>query len=139
MFASAPFGFFSGGAGVVNLAGGTAEHFSLTLATAGWQFNSNGTIDVNRGGWTLNVQRWYLPTQAGIGSSFWIRATLLSGTSPGNLNTWFALSSARIWTRSASPNAFNTSTLLIEISTTNSAAGIVTDGTYSMEADANTL
>lgn len=40
---------------------------------------------------------WYTDTVTGIGSSYWVRATTISGTGSGTTGSWLALSTARSW------------------------------------------
>lgn len=132
MFLSA--GFFAAGSGgpVTPLPGGTAssDEPGNGAATAGWRFNSDGTIDIrSHVGWVLGYQTWYGPTQAGIGSGYYLRATVLSGATPdtGTFGTWLVLSAARTFTDTVTGGGANTASLLIEISTAGSDATIVTD------------
>lgn len=143
MFAAAAFGFFAGGAGVVTpLAGGYAYDFYASgFAQAGWRFNADGTIDRNAGGYINDWARWYEPPQAGVGASYWARATLVSGSTPGGsaLNTWIALSGGPLWSAVAVPNVTLESVLLIEIASSADIADLVTSGTYTLIADADLL
>ncbi len=64
---------------------------TMTLAT-------NGARTVFVSGETINVNDWYAPQTAGIGSSYWVRATRISGNTAnwtGTLDTWLAISTAR--------------------------------------------
>jgi hypothetical protein len=141
MFASATFGFFGGGSGVVTpLAGGWASDFYVSgFAQAAWSFNPDGSIDRNSGGYIDDVQRWHDPLQPGVGGSYWIRATVVSGSSPTGaaLNTWLPLNISYEWAHITTPNDYRDVTLLIEISSSADVADLVTSGSFRITSDAN--
>lgn len=137
MFLSQPFGFGSSGGGVViPLFGGTANADvpGNETATAGWRFNEDGSVDIRTGlGWSGSLG-WYSPTTPAIGASYFIRATLLSGSTPsGSLGVWLALSAFKSWTLSVTGGGAAVCSLLIEISTAGSDATVVTEGTYNID------
>lgn len=46
----------------------------------------------------LNGSSWFLPNTTNIGSSYWVRATILSGSGAfGTYNTWLQLTTSRNW------------------------------------------
>jgi hypothetical protein len=106
-----------------------------TAAQSVWvNFYTDGTLQGFRQGnvqvWTRN---WFTPTQAGIGGSYWIRATLVSGTAPTGsaLNAWLALTAVRGWTLTAPAGgafASRACTLQIQIASDSAGANVVTSG-----------
>lgn len=110
-------------------------------AIAGVQFSTNGNIDRIVTGTvftdTINDDTWYAPATTSIGNSYWIRATLSSGSTPstGTMNSWLALSTARQWQNSQTFTGSRTSTVLFEISSNSSGTVIVASGTITMQAD----
>lgn len=64
-------------------------------ATCSITLNTDGTITVAGSGSSSVPPAWYSPTTAGIGSSYWCKCTVNSGSAPGNPNTVLALSSAQ--------------------------------------------
>lgn len=85
-------------------------------------------IDQDGGAGSTSGGGWYSPTTAGIGSGYWVRMTLLSGTAPGTspgLGTWLQLSSDRQWGWSRASNGSTTATVKIEIATDSGGTNIV--------------
>lgn len=103
-------------------------------------FYTDGTNEGFRHGnvseWAGN---WYTPTTAGIGSGYWIRATLSSGQTPSSgsaLDTWLQLNATRTWTYTAPSGGMFSSrsgTLLIQISSNSTGTNIVTSGSFYFE------
>lgn len=137
MFASFPFLGGGGGGPVVPLPGGFADADvpDYAAATAGWRFNSDGTVDRRTDtGWTLAVHLWHSPLQAGIGNGYQLRATVVGGSTPdtGTYGAWLSLSASRTFTDTVVASQ-NLCELLIEISTDGSDATVVTDGDYHID------
>lgn len=82
-------------------------------ATASLGFNSSGTVSVGAGNFGL-TPNWFTPTTANIGSSYWIRATLVSssgsGSVSGTFNTWISLSAGANWFVQSGPGSFGSHT-----------------------------
>ena len=93
---------------------------SITLATNG-NISTTGDNPVN--------SAWYAPATTGIGSSHWVRFTLLAGNTPSGaaLDTWLPLSSARTLTLSGSNN--KEAQLIARIATDSSGTNVVGGGT----------
>lgn len=106
-------------------------------------FDTNGDIYGSGTGTvatdTVTGDNWYTPNTTSIGSGYWIRATLSSGSVPssGTMNTWLQLSSARQWNNSSGGGAFGSrsSTVLFEISSSSGGSPVVCSGTVSITAD----
>jgi hypothetical protein len=113
-----------------------------TAAQSVWlNFFPDGTLQGFRNGnvslWTRN---WFAPTQAGIGSGYWVRAALVSGNTPSGdaLNTWLALTGVRGWTLTAPAGGAVQSracTLQIQIASDAAGANVVTSGTALLSVD----
>ena len=133
---------FSGAAIVNPLSIPGIEYSALSSsAQSVWlNFYTDGTLQGFRNGnvslWTVN---WFAPTQADIGSSYWVRAVLVSGNTPsGTLNTWLALNAVRGWTLTApagGPVQVRSCTLQIQIASDAAGANIVTAGSASLSVD----
>ena len=94
-------------------------------ATAGIYFNSNGSASAS-GNFSPTAPNWYAPTTTGIGASYWIRATRVSGATPGGtLNQWLSLTSTRSWTLQQSSTGTKQCTLTFAISTDSAGTNIV--------------
>jgi hypothetical protein len=83
---------------------------SPVSASASYAINSDGTVRDHDGN---TLETWL---DAGAASSFEVRATLSSGSTPGGtLGSWLACSTSREWFIIASGPVVQTCTLLIEI------------------------
>lgn len=128
--------------------GGTIYGFVQddSYAYAEVTFGSNGSISTATFLYTvtdsIGGDSWYAPATTGIGSSYWIRASVTSGTSPTgtSLNTWNSLSSPATWTLEAGfpgggpTNITKSCTILVEISSNSSGSIIVASGSVNMIA-----
>lgn len=132
-------------AGPVNQFGGTVYARRIggnnAIATVNFRFDGtvSGSVSPTTGGANeANGDMWYQPATAGIGSSYWIRATLSSGTTPttGTMNTWQQLDVTRTWeNKSGLGNVGSrSSTILFEISATSGGA-VVCSGTFTIWAE----
>lgn len=135
-----------GGASVVNnFNGADSSSFSPTKgpSTATITFANDGSVNKTvipfDGGSTVFPTDWYLAHTGSIGSSYWIRATLSSGTSPttGSIGTWLSLSSGYAWSLHANTGSIKTCTLFIEIASDSGGVNIATNGYVSLDADAS--
>lgn len=140
MFACASLGWFGGGSGVVtplptiDIADIVPLRSLTASVAASWA--SDGSIQQNVHGVSTPAGDWFRPNAAGIGSSYWIRATLVSGDVPtsGTMGAWLALSAVRAWGLSVT-NGIKTSQLLIEIAADAGGAAVVTSGTLTMAVE----
>lgn len=69
-----------------------------TQALSVSRLNNDGTSTLTG---NISDPNWFDPTTVGVGSNYWVRATLLAGNIPNGgdlLNTWLSLSIAREWT-----------------------------------------
>lgn len=90
------------------VAGGTRSLFGITVASV-HHLGVSGTITVTilastDGTWQADISQtgnWFLPTTVGVGTSWWIRATLVSplNTTTGGsaFGTWLQLNAVRSW------------------------------------------
>jgi hypothetical protein len=111
--------------------------FGVTSALASYDLYSDGTA-VAVGDSTTNFN-WGSPTTAGAGNSYWVRATLSSGSTPSGsaLNTWHQLSIARGWSvfRSSSSVGTTTSVLTMQIATDSGGSNIIDTATITLVAN----
>ncbi len=69
------------------------------------RMNSDGTIDsfsavAGSGSYTSTGVNWFVPTTAGVGASYWVRATVRSGSDPltsGTTGSYVLISGAPSW------------------------------------------
>lgn len=102
----------------------------------------DGTIDGMTYGNVQNwVRYWYSPTVAGIGSSYWIRASLVSGSVPNGgsdstFNTWIPISGVCSWAMQVSGgvSGFRAGTIRLDISANSNGSPVLTTGTVYIEA-----
>ena len=120
----------SSGAVVSPLAGGAAYN---AAGAASLVFATDGNVTLTGAA----SQSWFAPTQAGIGSSYWVRCTRVSGVTPTGsaLGTWLQLSANRTWSVSWLFNVLKTCTLTLESASDSAGATIVASGTYTITAD----
>lgn len=139
-------------AGPTNFSGQIASYtlYKDSSSTATAEFLSDGAIQGYVGGSygesaianTLSGQTWYLPNQTGIGSSYWINATLITGSTPtsGVLNSWQSLASGASWELSIfGTSLLETSTLLVQISSSATGTPVVASGTVDLYARVDNL
>ena len=107
-------------------------------ASAGWRFNSDGTVDRNQGGYSqFEAGVEWANTAPNASTDYWIRATLDSGSNPssGTMNTWLQLSSNRTWEWARGSVGVLTGVLQIEIASDSGGSNIVATGYYSGNAE----
>lgn len=137
-----------GGAGVVvplPLSSITDSRVGFTSDIVWINFGTEGLIEAYRHGNILVWSNdWYRPQVAGIGATYWIRASNSSGQDPNGgsdsaFNTWLQLNSLRSWSMFVSGSAGTTDTragtVLIEIALDSAGVDIVTSGTVFMSAE----
>lgn len=137
-----------GGGGGPTIFGGaiSAFRFGASAASVTASLNTDGSLSASGSGDTVNVSQvngdsWYAPPTTGIGSSFYVRATLSSGSAPSSgsgTGTWLALSSARSWTYNSGTGGAVSSrsgTLLIEVSPSATGTPVVCSGSISFDAE----
>lgn len=136
------FSDFYGASGlVIDIANGTFSDLALdSTASVFLTLNTNGSISKDDGNLsTYTDTEWATPTSTGIGSSYEVKATMTSGTTPsGTFNSWLALSTARTWSLSRSFLGTTTSGFTLEIRDT--ATSTVQDSaTISFQVEVDTL
>lgn len=85
---------------------------------------------------------WYSTTTTGIGSSFWVRATTVSGSGSGTTGSWLALSTARSWSVGAPAGGnFSSWVLMMEFASDSGGTTIVatTQLTLTAETEVDTI
>lgn len=134
--------FFGKGRGPVDQFGGTMSSTlvpSSSAATATVSFYADGYLSGSINGTGSNGasgDNWFMPNETGIGSSYWIRATLSSGSTPNNGNpgigTWLQLNTTRTWGYSSGGGTIGTrtGTLLFQIASDSGGTNIVASGSF---------
>ena len=89
-------------------------------------FGANGQIISTNDG-TFN---WFAPAVAGVGATYWVRATVNSGTSPSGqpVGSWLQLDVDRTWILSRSTVGITTCSLTFQIATDSGGANIIASG-----------
>lgn len=117
---------------IVAVSSGTPSTVTATIT-----FNADGTISGTTAGFASHTfaDNWYKPTTSSIGNSYWIRATVATGTnltspSSGTTGTWLQLSSARAWSNTISSVTNKQTRLNIDIASDSLGSNIVASGIY---------
>lgn len=106
-------------------------------ATAGVTFGTDGAISFNGSGPAADTN-WWRPTAAGIGASYWVRATVNSGTlSTGTSGSWLQLNAARSWTKSSTGAGVLTCNITLQVASDAGGVDIVSSGSYNLSADSS--
>ncbi len=126
------------GGGIVTPLGSIAlEDIRVTTATASITVNTDGSISLNHGSGPSN---WYSPSVAGIGSSYWVRLHVNSGSAPSSgsgTETWLQLTGLRSWSWSVT-NATRFGNYYLQFSTAGSDATIVSTSTVTLDIESGT-
>jgi len=103
--------------------------------TATVTFFTNGTFQAAATSQATQTGYWYAPTTSGIGSSYWIKVTKLSGETPTGsaLGTWLQLSSDRAFTLSGSTSKLGQYS--VKVATSASDSAIVGSGYFDLGND----
>lgn len=124
-----------------NYAGATAERDSGGVAASvTLTFNTDGSVTSGGAGANADVglpANWYLPTTTGIGSSYWVKSVVTSGsfTSDPSVGTWVSLSTVKQWQRSAGAGASQTVVATFSIASDSSGVNVLYTGSITMIAN----
>jgi hypothetical protein len=134
------------GIGLLLLAAGSNGPRDLANAgpygntTSGYAIvKTNGNVEAYSGGSLAATQKWYDPTTSGIGSSYWVRFTVVSGNTPGGsdynpgFGSWLALTSDRQVGFSYVGGYSRSAVIRIEIAADSGGAAIVSSGDYTLQ------
>lgn len=119
----------AGGGGVTYTAWSVAFESPIGVNSfASITLGSNGVVSYS-GGNTDNTSpgaNWFSPTQAGVGSLYWVRATVTSGTATdtGTFGSWLSLSAGQSWGQNAAIGSKST-TFTLEFASDAAGANIV--------------
>lgn len=122
------------------LAGGTYTDMDTAPGSAACTMSvgSAGHIGfVGAASGDLGGQDWGTPNTAGVGSGYWVRVTLTSGTfSASDGSGWLQLSTTRNWTRSRPTGGIGTTscTCTVDIATDSGGVNIVASGSFTLRA-----
>jgi len=112
----------------LTIVGDTMDVNASISDAAGFTLSSNGHLTTytlgNETHTTASV--WVTPAVTGVGSAFWARVTLVSGTAPtvGTTGSWIALSSSRTWSwLLPNPTVVNSLAAVINVEISTDAGG----------------
>lgn len=113
------------------------------FASASAAFPSTATAElafVTDGIYTATSQantNWFTPTTPGIGSSYWVRATLNSGTTPSGpaMGTWVQVNVNRVWSLTQAGIGTVSCVLDLAVATDSGGTNIVSTGQAGIQAD----
>jgi hypothetical protein len=113
------------------------EAYYGSNTTAGFYWNSDGTITGTRTAYPSSTYYWGDPVSAGIGSEYWLRATFVSGVrySGSAFGVWHSLASPPYWTCSTYPGLVAELIATIELATDSGGSNIVSSGTMHVYAE----
>lgn len=106
-------------------------------------YRANGDLDsITVADGTVDLGSWFTPEQSGIGNSYWIKATNVTGsggtfTDP-SAGSWIQLSTDRQWELSIAVVGFVSRSFTISIATAASDAAIVETHTVTLIAEKTT-
>jgi hypothetical protein len=111
----------------------------LGNANAGMTFYTDGTAREKSNSVMSAHTNWTTPGSTGIGSSYWIRRVLTSGSAPTGLanNVWTSLSSAQSLTISTTSGQTKNSSGTLALATDSGGTNIVATGTYYLDSDSS--
>ena len=129
--------------GLINLSGAADSYSPAKPTTAKINYLSNGTIadaGISTGGTHsyTGPANWYVPTTTGIGSSYYIRFTLLTGagaTSVPSIGTLAAIGGGASLSLVATANTARSATVRVDIYSDSGGTNLVASGTISLTAD----
>lgn len=123
-----PFRNFVGGSVGDSEASPTTAVASVTMATDGAMSFAGNSPPA--------AQDWYTPTTVGIGSSYWVVATLNSGSlSSGTTGSTLALSSNRTWQRNQASLGASAANITLRIYSDAGATQLVATATFQLDAE----
>ena len=124
---NSPFALFAGA--TINKA-----TLSPANATAALDLNSDGTCS-RPGDSPASLPNWFSPTTTGIGSSYWAKATISSGSfSSGSGTGIVSLSGGAGWTRSQTAVGSSSVTFTVEIFSDSGGVNKVAQATFTITA-----
>lgn len=127
-----------GGGVVVPLPGGTCTEtqFDPTNATAGWRFQTDGTVDTRNQASYAAAHDWFKSSGGTPGNSYWIKSVSTGEATAGSANnTVLALSADQEWRIVTNAVESISSSLAITIYSDSGGTNVVSTGTYTLNAD----
>lgn len=119
-------------AGPVNPLNGGTSYNNYEEGGASMTFFSDGTVFDGSG---FPQASWHSAPAPGVGNSYWIKATKISGTgTPSNLGVWRSLSANCGWSVTATSTVGRTASLNIEISNSATGSPVLATGTVTLSA-----
>jgi len=132
--------FYGGGGGVVSPLAitdiGSESNYYATSAS--FTLTKDGGIS-SSGTTSTTGPNWFSPLTSGIGSSYWARVTVNSGTSPdsGTVGSAVALSSNRTWTWNRSASGSSVANITVDIASDAGMVSIVATVTFVVTVTVN--
>jgi len=124
------------GGTIYGYADGNNYYSSSVTAT----FSSSGSVDATTTAAaitnTISGDTWYSPNTTGIGSSYWIKATVSSGSTPtgSSIGSWISLASDQSWSLDATNfSTLYQSNLLVQVSSSATGTPVVCSGTIILQ------
>ncbi len=133
-------GASSGSSGVVNpipIAELEDAEVSPTNPSASIALETDGTLTPTGNG-TVTGPNWFLPTTGGIGTSYWVRLTLDSGTSPTSgdvVGSWLQITASRNWAWARTTVGITAAVCTLEISSDSGGATVVASCTFNVTVE----
>lgn len=107
----------------------TLEKTTTTPSSCFISINVNGTITISTSTGATGGPRqsdWYVPSGGTPGNSYWMRATIVSGSlTTGTTGSWLALSSNRLFGVTAPSNGVKSCTLYFQLATDSGGTNII--------------
>jgi len=100
-----------------DFAGGTISRTTIdpVNATASLDLLSDGTCTTGAGNNPATKPNWFTPTTPGVGSSYWCKATIISGSFSSGSTSLQSLSGGAGWTRSQTTIGTSSVSFTLEI------------------------
>jgi len=114
----------------------TSSQVSPTNATAGWRFQTDGTVDKRTQAAYAADHDWFKPSGGVPGNSYWIKSVSTGEPTVGSANnTVLALSSDQEWRIVTNIIEAISSSLAITIYSDSGGTVVVSTGTYTLDAE----
>jgi Putative phage tail protein len=110
-----------------------------TTANAWLNYNNDGSITGHR----APPSAWFLPLTAGVGSSYWVKATVVAGNTPSGNTTgsWLAASGNLVWYDSVTggPGTGKDTQLQVQVATDSGGTNIVSNAVHYITASIDSI
>jgi hypothetical protein len=113
------------------------DQIAPTNAFASFNIGSDGACSASGNHNAGNPPpNWYFPGSTGIGSLYWVRATVTSGSTSGGSSTgvWISCNSSPGWSRNATSVSVQTVNLTLDFASDSGGTNIVGTATVRIQA-----